>query len=86
MPVGVRGYGPAGRSHLIIDGKQLRGTTPAGQRQAPVQLVSVWAAAPRVCLTQMAVETKRNELVAIPPMLVLAAVRSNIVTLDAMDY
>ncbi|RZK62431.1 MAG: hypothetical protein EOO59_02575 [Hymenobacter sp.] len=32
----------AGR-HLIIDGKQ-RGTTPAGQRQVPVQLVSVWAA------------------------------------------
>ena len=31
----------AGR-HLVIDGKQLRGTTPRG-RQAPVQLVSVWA-------------------------------------------
>ena len=31
----------AGR-HLVIDGKQLRGTTPRG-RQAPVQQVSVWA-------------------------------------------
>ena len=36
--------------HLIIYGKQLRGTTPAGQRQAPVQLVSVWAAEQRMCL------------------------------------
>ena len=54
----------AGR-HLIIDGKQLRGTTPAGQRQAPVQLVSVWAAEQRVCLAQTAVKTKHNELFAI---------------------
>ena len=30
----------AGR-HLIIDGKQQRGTTPAVPRRAPVQLVSV---------------------------------------------
>ena len=46
----------AGR-HLLIDGKQLRGTTPVGQRQAPVQLVSVWAAEQRVCLAQTAVCT-----------------------------
>ena len=55
----------AGR-HLIIAGKQLRGTTPTGQRQALVQLVSVWAAAQRLCLAQTAVETKHKEVVAIP--------------------
>ena len=27
--------------HLVIDGKQLQGTTPHGRRQAPVQLVSM---------------------------------------------
>ena len=73
----------AGR-HLIFDGKQLRGTTPAGQRQAPVQLVSVWAAEQRVCLAQTAVETKHKELIAIPQVLDLAEIRGNVVTLDAM--
>ena len=73
----------AGR-HLIIDGKQLRGTTPAGKRQAPVQLVSVWAAEQRLCLAQTAVETKRNELVAIPQVLDLLEVKGSVVTLDAM--
>ncbi|WP_216690161.1 ISAs1 family transposase [Hymenobacter siberiensis] len=73
----------AGR-HLIIDGKQLRGTTPAGKRQAPVQLVSVWAAEQRLCLAQTAVETKRNELVAIPQVLDLVEVKGSVVTLDAM--
>ena len=73
----------AGR-HLIIDGKQLRGTTPAGQRQAPVQLVSVWAAEQRMCLAQTAVETKHNELGAIPQVLDLVEVSGSVVTLDAM--
>jgi len=73
----------AGR-HLIIDGKQLRGTTPAGPRQAPVQLVSVWAAEQRMCLAQTAVEAKHNELVAIPQVLDLVEVSGSVVTLDAM--
>lgn len=70
--------------HLIIDGKQLRGTTPAGQRQAPVQLVSVWAAEQRMCLAQTAVETKQNEVMAIPQVLDLVEVSGSVVTLDAM--
>ena len=40
---------------LIVDGKQLRGTTPAGQRHARVQWVSVWAAEQRLCLAQTAI-------------------------------
>ena len=70
--------------HLIIDGKQLRGTTPAGQRQAPVQLVSVWAAEQRLCLAQTAVAAKHNELVAIPQVLDLVEVSGSVVTLDAL--
>ena len=70
--------------HLIIDGKQLRGTTPAGQRQAPVQLVSVRAAEQRLCLAQTAVAAKHNELVAIPQVLDLVEVSGSVVTLDAL--
>ena len=72
----------AGR--LTINGKPLRGLPPAGQRQAPVQLVSVWAAEQRVCLAQTAVETTRTELVAIPWVLDLVDVRGSVITLDAL--
>ena len=70
--------------YLMIDGKQLRGTTPAGQRQVPVQLVSVWAAEQRPCLAQTVVAAKHNELVAIPQVLDLVEVSSSVVTLDAL--
>ena len=70
--------------HLVIDGKQLRGTTPRGQRQAPVQLVSVWAADQRLCLAQTAVEAKRNEVVAIPQVLDLVEVSGSVVSIDAL--
>ena len=73
----------AGR-HLVIDGKQLRGTTPRGRCQAPVQLVSVWAAEQRLCLAQAAVSAKRNELDAIPQVLALVDVRGSVVSIDAM--
>ena len=69
---------------LVIDGKQLRGTRLPGQRQAPVQLVSVWAAEQRLCLAQTQVAAKRNELVAIPHVLDLVAVRGSVVSIDAM--
>ena len=73
----------AGR-HLVIDGKQLRGTTPHGRRQAPVQLVSVWASEQRLCLAQTPVVAKRNEVAAIPQVLDLVEVAGSVVSLDAM--
>lgn len=69
---------------LVIDGKQLRGTRLPGQRQAPVQLVSVWAAEQRLCLAQTQVAAKRNELGAIPQVLDLVEVRGSVVSIDAM--
>lgn len=69
---------------LVIDGKQLRGTRLPGQRQAPVPLVSVWAAEQRLCLAQIQVAHKRNELVAVPQVLDLVEVRGSVVSIDAM--
>jgi len=73
----------AGR-HLIVDGKQLRGTTERGRRQASVQLVSVWAAEQRVCLAQTQVAAKRNELAALPQVLAQVDVAGSVVSIDAM--
>ncbi|OGX91015.1 hypothetical protein BEN49_21410 [Hymenobacter coccineus] len=67
-----------------MDGKQLRGTTPTGRRQASVQLVSVWAVEQRLCLTQVPVAEKRSEAVAMPQVLELVDVVGNVVSLDAL--
>lgn len=69
---------------LVIDGKQVRGTCLPGQRQASVQLVSVWAAEQRLCLAQTQVAAKRNELVALPQVLDLVAVAGSVVSIDAL--
>ena len=68
---------------LNINGKQLRGTRLPGQRQALVQLVSVWAAEQRLWLAQTQVAAKRNEQVTIPRVLDLAAVRGRVLSIDA---
>lgn len=73
----------AGRQ-LIVDGKQLRGTTVAGRRQASVQLVSVWAAEQRLCLGQVPVTEKRSEAGAMPQVLELVDVAGSVVSLDAL--
>lgn len=73
----------AGRQ-LIVDGKQLRGTTVAGRRQASVQLVSVWAAEQRLCLAQSCVAEKRSEATAMPQVLERVDVAGSVVSLDAL--
>lgn len=73
----------AGRQ-LVVDGKQLRGTTLAGHRQASVQLVSVWAAEQRLCLAQLPVAEKRSEAVVMPQVLELVDVAGSVVSLDAL--
>jgi predicted transposase YbfD/YdcC len=69
---------------LAIDGKQVRGTCLPGQRQASVQLVSVWATEQRLCLAQTQVASKANELVAIPQVLDLVEVAGSVVSIDAI--
>lgn len=70
--------------HLAIDGKQLRGTTPSGKKQAPIQLVSVWAEAHRLCLAQEQIEEKANEIVAIPNLLKPLDIEGAMITIDAI--
>ena len=70
--------------HLVIDGKQLRGTTPAGKKQANVQLVTLWAEGHRLCVGQQQVAQKTNEIVAIPQLLKPLDVAGSLITIDAI--
>lgn len=73
-----------GVRHIAIDGKTLRhsGTRVKGWR--PLHLVSAWASQAHLSLGQVAVETKSNEITAIPRLLELLDVKGALVTIDAM--
>jgi predicted transposase YbfD/YdcC len=68
--------------HVAIDGKTLRGSGTA--KLGPLHLVSAWATAQRLSLGQVAVDSKSNEITAIPALLELLDIHGAIVTIDAM--
>jgi predicted transposase YbfD/YdcC len=75
---GLLGLGP-----LALDGKALCGSG-GGAGLGPLHLVSAWATQAKVCLGQVAVAGKSNEITAIPELLRMLDLRGALVTLDAM--
>jgi predicted transposase YbfD/YdcC len=70
--------------HIAIDGKTLRGSFDKAAGKNPLHLVSAWACDARVTLGQIAVDTKSNEITAIPLLLELLELKGATVTIDAM--
>ena len=67
-----------------IDGKTLRGSGGANHRQQPLHLVSAWATKQGMTLGQVAVDSKSNEITAIPKLLKMLELSGAIVSIDAM--
>ena len=67
-----------------IDGKTLRGSRGAKHRPGPLHLVSAWATEQGMTLGQVAVDSKSNEITAIPKLLEMLELHGAIVTIDAM--
>jgi predicted transposase YbfD/YdcC len=67
-----------------IDGKTLRGSHGARQREQPLHLVSAWATRQGMLLGQVAVDEKSNEITAIPRLLAMLELHGAIVGIDAM--
>lgn len=70
--------------HLRIDGKELRGTIPSGKKHALVQMVNVWIDELSISFGQYQVDTKSNEIVAIPKLLDTVDCQGSVVTIDAI--
>jgi predicted transposase YbfD/YdcC len=68
-------------SHFAIDGKTARGS--AGKLGA-LHLVNAWATDAKLCLGQVAVDGKSNEITAIPQLLQLLDLHGALVTIDAI--
>ncbi|WP_145207480.1 ISAs1 family transposase [Planctomycetes bacterium TBK1r] len=73
-----------GPIHVAIDGKTVRGSYTDAEKSNAIHIVSAWATEHSVTLGQTEVDSKSNEITAIPELLDLIDVRNSIVTLDAM--
>ena len=69
---------------LAVDGKTLRGTIPRGQTQG-VHLVAAYLPEHGVVLAQLEVDTKANEIVAVPTLLAHLDLQGHVVVGDAMQ-
>ncbi|BCM94480.1 hypothetical protein IAD21_06387 (plasmid) [Abditibacteriota bacterium] len=70
---------------LAVDGKCVRRSFDTATGQGALHLVSIWAAQARLVLAQQAVDTKSNEMTAVPLLLEMLDIRGCVVTTDALN-
>jgi predicted transposase YbfD/YdcC len=73
-----------GAQVIPIDGKTLKGSYDRSNKQSALHMVSAWASENRLMLAQVKVESKTNEIKAIPALLKLLDITGCIITIDAM--
>ena len=69
---------------IAFDGKSIKGSKNSTTGKACFHVVSAYATNNKICLGQVAVHEKSNEITAIPELLDLIAIKGCIVTIDAM--
>jgi len=69
---------------IHIDGKTLRGSYDRESKLKALHSVSAWGSEHQLVLAQTRVDSKSNEITAIPQLLELLALEGTIITLDAM--
>lgn len=79
----LKGLSLQGRQ-ICIDGKALRGTIPSGKKKAIVHMVNAWVDELGLSFGQEQVETKSNEITAIPKLLDRIECSGSVITIDAM--
>ena len=75
---------PRGSIVVVVDGKTLRGTIPAGQTRG-VHLVAAYLPAQGVVLAHLQVDTKANEIVVVPTRLAQLNLQGTVVVGDALQ-
>ena len=69
---------------IAIDGKTLRRSIDRSSRKAAIHMVSAWAQGNHLVLGQEKVDTKSNEITAIPKLLERLNISGAVITIDAM--
>lgn len=70
--------------HVALDGKTLRGSFDRAAEQSALHLLTAYATRSRLCLQQLKVDGKSNEIPAAVELLNLMELAGAVVTLDAM--
>jgi len=76
--------GTSGGKLIAIDGKTIRRSLDRASGRAAIHLVSAWVHENHAVFGQLAVESKSNEITAIPKLLEMLDLREATVTIDAM--
>lgn len=69
---------------LAVDGKTARQSFDTATARSALHMVSVWAVSQKLSIAQIAVDSKSNEITAIPEVLKLVELCGAVVTIDAM--
>ena len=69
---------------VAIDGKTLRGSRGYSKGDRVLHLLHAWSVEHGICLGQVAVDTKSNEITALPVLIELLELRGTVVTADAL--
>ncbi len=69
---------------IAIDGKMLRRSFDTANSKSAIHMISAWATANSICLGQTVVDSKSNEITAIPKLLEILELAGSLVTIDAM--
>jgi predicted transposase YbfD/YdcC len=80
----VAAVSKVGPGLVAIDGKTLRRSYQEGGGKAPIHMVSAWSTHQNLVLGQVKVDSKSNEITAIPKLLDLLTIKGAVVTIDAM--
>jgi predicted transposase YbfD/YdcC len=70
---------------IALDGKTLRGSADAAGGEPALHLLSAWAHEARLVLAQLAVDSKSNEITAIPELIARLELGGCVVTVDALN-
>jgi predicted transposase YbfD/YdcC len=73
-----------GADIIAIDGKTARRSFTTKDRKTALHTVSAWSCQHQLVLGQTAVDSKTNEITAIPELLAMLDIENSIITLDAM--
>jgi predicted transposase YbfD/YdcC len=70
---------------IAIDGKTLRGSRGWNENDRPLHLLHAWSVNHRLCLGQVSVDEKSNEVTALPKLLETLELRGTVITTDALN-
>ncbi len=77
--------GIKGEEVIALDGKVLRHSFDNAMGVPAIHIVSAWASRARLCLAQVKVAEKSNEITAVPILLKMLDIEDCIVTADALN-